>query len=672
MGFSLASSPAQPLFLPMSRTEMDILGWDELDILLISGDAYVDHPSFGVALLGRHLVSRGFRVGIIAQPPWQFTANRDGAEKDTPGQGKTGPDNPARGETASGALLAMGRPRLFAGITAGAIDSMLARYTAFRKQRSDDAYTPGGLAGSRPNRAVTVYANLARRVFPGLPLVLGGIEASLRRASHYDFWTDSLRRSVLLDSKADLLVYGMGETALTLAAEAARDVLAEAGGAYRAAFMDRARRIPGTVWATSRTEADRLFPPEDKTAARLPSHEAILEDPFLLVRGTMAMERHVHQGGLPLLQDSGDRTVVMTPPAPPLETAGLDALYGLPYARLPHPAYDKPVPAWEMIRTSITSHRGCGGGCAFCSLALHQTRRIASRSGKSILTEAAHISSTTIKGKIPAWAGSISDVGGPSANMWRAVCAKGPEKCERQSCLFPSLCPFFRVNQAEGAALLRKIAALKGVRHVRVASGVRFDLAMRDDAALAAYTSEFTGGQLKVAPEHIAEPVLRLMRKPALPVFEAFLDRFYSLSRNAGKEQYVIPYLMSAYPGCTDEHMRELSRWLKKRNWSPRQVQCFIPTPGTVATAMFYAGKDPDGNPIPVAKTDAERMRQHYILLGREGESAGGRDYEPRPKNRSGDSKPKMGDTRGKQSGGKKPGHETRSGGRGGQRRRTS
>lgn len=584
----------QPRFLPMCAEEMARLGWDALDILLVNGDAYVDHPSFGAALLGRHLTSLGFRVGIIAQPRWQ-------------------------GPEALEDITRMGRPRLFAGISAGAVDSMLARYTAFRKQRSDDAYTPGGQGGKRPNRAVIVYANLVRRAFPDLPLVIGGIEASLRRASHYDFWTDSLRRSVLLDSKADLLIYGMGETALAATANAAREALAgrDFARTARACFADHVRHIPGVAYAASVADAAMLT---DAAAIRLPSHEAIRENPHLLVTATVALERQVHQARAAAVQESGDRAVVINAPAPPLSGEALDALYALPYTRLPHPAYREPVPAWETVRTSITSHRGCGGGCAFCSLALHQTRRIASRGRESILAEARRIANGEgagkTSGKVPGWAGAISDIGGPSANMWQAYCARGPEDCERPSCLFPSPCPAFAVDQNMGAAMLREVATQQGVRHVRVASGVRFDLAVLDDEALAAYTREFTGGQLKVAPEHIAEPVLRLMRKPSRAVFESFLERFARLSGDAGKEQYVVPYLMSGYPGCTDEHMRELANWLRQRNWSPRQVQCFIPTPGTVATAMFYSGKDTRGNPIFVARSDAARLRQHHILLG--------------------------------------------------------
>ncbi len=589
----------QPLFLPMTREEMRDLGWDSLDILLVSGDAYVDHPSFGIALLGRHLVGHGYRVGIAAQPRWQDPA--DAAED----------------------LCRMGRPRLLAGVSAGAVDSMLARYTAFRKMRHDDAYTPGGQGGARPNRAVLVYCGLVRRLFPDLPLVIGGIEASLRRISHYDFWSDSLRRSILPDSKADLLLYGMGESALLAAAQAAEAALESTSPAGDHApkhsvcrtFQSLARHIPGTAAAISAKEAEEI-----SGAIRLPSHEAILADKRLIMTATLALERQVHQGVSPAVQVSGERAVLINVPAPPLSTRELDALYDLPFARLPHPSYTQPVPAWEMIRTSITSHRGCGGGCAFCSLALHQSRRIASRSRESILSEARIIAAGSKK-----WAGSISDVGGPSANTWEAKCTLDPARCARPSCFTPSVCPGFAVDQKANADLLREITRQPGVRHVRVASGVRFDLAMRDADALAAYTQEFTGGQLKVAPEHIDEAVLRLMRKPSLAVFERFLEAFAALSAGAGKEQYVIPYLISAYPGCTEEHMRRLAAWLARRNWRPQQVQCFVPTPGTVATAMFYAGADPEGNAIPVARSDAERLRQHYMLLGKQEHAPGAR-----------------------------------------------
>ncbi len=598
-------APAQPPVLPMRPEELQRLGWQGVDVLLISGDAYVDHPSFGAALLGRFLVAHGYTVGVIAQPPWQ--------DKDQ----------------ALAELTRLGGPRLFAGITAGAVDSMLAHYTAFRKKRSDDAYSPGNRAGLRPNRATLVYTALARQAFPGLPVLIGGIEASLRRASHYDFWSDALRRSILLDSKADLLVYGMGETALLEAARRVEQSLADQDAAPPAkgpspavrALTDLERPIPGTAFALATARAEALVPSaspaSDASPLLLPSHEAILDKPALLLEAARAMELLAHQGKRAAIQHSGGRAVFFAPPAPPLDTLALDALYALPYSRQPHPFYKEPIPAWEIIRTSITSHRGCAGGCAFCSLALHQSRRIASRSRRSILAEAARIAQGPTPGKKPPpWAGAISDVGGPSANMWQAVCTLDPARCVRPSCLHPSPCPGFSAPQKDNVRLLHEVAKQPGVRHVRVASGVRFDLALLEPEALRAYTMDFTGGQLKVAPEHCSAAVLRLMRKPSLEVFEAFLQAFAKLSQRAGKEQYVVPYLMSAYPGCTDADMRELAAWLRKRHWKPRQVQCFIPTPGTVATAMFYAGVDPDGKPVHVARTDAERLRQHHILLG--------------------------------------------------------
>jgi uncharacterized radical SAM protein YgiQ len=582
----------------MSRPEMHALGWDALDVLLLSGDAYVDHPSFGVALLGRLLQSRGFRVGIVAQPRWE---SPDAALDD---------------------IRRMGRPRLFAGVTAGAIDSMLAHYTAFRKKRGDDAYTPGGKAGARPNRACIVYTGLLRQAFPGLPVVLGGIEASLRRAVHYDFWTDKLRRPILLDSKADLLIYGMGESALLGVAERARLLAAQTAPVdgdprFRQTLQQACRDLPGVAWlAPDREVREWLRDAAIDSPLELPDMDVMTADPSLLLRASLDMEAQVHEGTRHAIQRCGDRSLVLNPPAPPLTETQMDGLYDLPYTRLPHPSYREAIPAWEMIRTSITTHRGCGGGCSFCSLALHQGRRMSSRSRQSILAEARRIADGP-GGKTPRWAGSISDVGGPSANMWRARCALPPEKiCKRPSCLHPALCPFFQVDQGQGVRLLREIAALPGVRHVRVASGVRFDLALGDPQALAAYTAEFTGGQLKVAPEHSEDAVLRLMRKPSMQVFERFLGQFARAVGKSHKELYTVPYLMSAFPGCTDNHMRALSTWLRERRWSPKQVQCFIPTPGTVATAMYYSGLAPDGSPIYVARSDKDRLRQHHILLG--------------------------------------------------------
>lgn len=627
---------------------MRLAGWEELDILLISGDAYVDHPAFGIALLGRWLVAHGFRVGVVAQPRWR---HKNDSLAD---------------------VSVMGRPRLFAGVTAGAVDSMLAHYTAFRKKRRDDAYTPGALSGARPNRACIVYTGLARHAFPGLPVVLGGIEASLRRVSHYDFWDDSLRRPLLQESKADILVYGMGERAVLEIAARAEKLLAadmrqrtgrnngDAGEAKERepdtppartpslhaasvngkevspchlsgkVLSEACRDVPGTAWMASLPVARfwlGLDAPEHSGGARpvlmLPSHEAIQADSALLMQATASLERHMHAGGQYAVQESGGRALVLAPSAAPLEREEMDFLHDLPYTRLPHPSYTLPIQAWEVIRSSISTHRGCGGGCSFCSLALHQGRRISSRSRASIVREAAVIAAGPAGGlgsspeasKTPRWAGAISDVGGPSANMWQALCAlpRGAG-CARSSCLHPAPCPLFRVKQGDALRLLREIASLPGVRHVRVASGLRFDLLLRDSEALHGYISEFTGGQIKVAPEHSEAAVLRLMRKPGLEVFERFLAIFARHCHAAGKRQYVVPYLMSAFPGCTEAHMHDLAAWLKKKHWKPQQVQCFVPTPGTVATAMFYARVTPEGEPLYVAGSDKERLRQHQLI----------------------------------------------------------
>lgn len=588
-------------FLPLCREDMELKGWNELDILLISGDAYIDHPAFAAALLGRYLEYHGFKVGIITQPNWKDPSIIEQIQK-------------------------MGRPRLFAGISAGAVDSMLAHYTAFRKKRHDDAYTPGGKCGARPNRAVTVYTSLIRQAFPNLPVIAGGIEASLRRLTHYDFWTDDLRKSILADAKLDLVVYGMGERALL-------EIAVRLRGFYE--------KHPELVWGSPVLEKAkdkkpwqnvligidgtcRFIKVDDivnlpENTVILHSHEDILHSPKLLLDTTLASEQHIHHGDHYLVQAvDKNRAVLVEKPAKRLTTEEMDLLYTLPFQRKAHPRYQGKIPAESMMKTSMTSHRGCGGGCSFCSLALHQGRKISSRSEQSLLGEAQRIANSR------EFDGSISDIGGPSANMWQAYCALEQKctaenkafSCKRDSCMTPNICPHFMVDQEKHLALLRKVKKLPRIRHVRIASGVRFDLALQQKSALESYAGEFTGGQLKVAPEHCSENVLKLMRKPGMDKFEAFLQAFYGYCRKVHKEQYVIPYLLSAFPGCTDENMRELARWLQERNWKPQQVQCFIPTPGTVATAMFYCECDTKGNPIFVAKTDAQRLRQHGILMG--------------------------------------------------------
>jgi uncharacterized radical SAM protein YgiQ len=569
MGPSNLGKIKQPHLLPMSRQEMDSLGWDELDVLLVSGDAYVDHPTFGAALLGRWLVAHGFRVGLVAQPRWRSLED----------------------------VSRLGRPRLLAGVTAGALDSMLAHYTAFKRRRASDAYTPGGKAGARPDRACIVYTNLVRQAFPGLPVAIGGIEASLRRITHYDFWSDKLRRSLLLDSKADALIYGMAERSLL---EVLERLEASPGVPAGQALLG----VPGL--AVMGRPGDL---PPDAAVVSLPSHEAIAAEPRELMRATLALERQVHQGMAWATQEVGGRQLLVAPPARRLATAEMDLLYGLPFTRQAHTSYDQPVPGLDTVAQSITSHRGCGGGCSFCSLALHQGRAISSRSLPSILAEVAELTAAS------QWRGSISDIGGPSANMWGGLCAGDQSSCTRASCLTPKPCRHFQVDQDAIAVMLEMAAAAPGVKHLRVSSGVRYDLALQSPAYTETLLRRFVGGQLKIAPEHISRPVLELMRKPGPEVFERFLEIFQEVSQAQGKEQYVVPYLLSAFPGCTEADMALLAAWLRRKGWRPQQVQCFVPTPGTVATAMYYVGIDPQGRPIQVARGEGQRRRQHEMLI---------------------------------------------------------
>ena len=590
-----------PPVLPMSRKEMLILGWKELDILLVSGDAYVDHPSFGIPLLGKWLAAHGFRVGIVAQPDW--TNKED--------------------------ILRMGRPRLFAGVSAGALDSMLAHYTAFRKKRSDDAYTPGGRAGARPNRAGVVYTNLVKQAFPGLPIVLGGIEASLRRITHYDFWTDKLRRSILVDAKADLLLYGMAERGILQFAELldARQTEAERGKSKFPPLRLKTEDLLGISGAAFLAPGSASLQSHIADPMVLASHEQIVADPKAMMTATLALEQHVHHANQTALQEVEGRTLVLTPPEP-LDAEGMDRLYSLPFTREAHPSYREPIPAADMIRFSITSHRGCAGGCSFCALAAHQGRSIRSRSARSILDE------TQAMTRHPKWAGSISDVGGPSANMWGAACADDPKRCQRSSCLYPDICQHFVVNQMQTIELLSQMRQLPKVKHVRIASGIRYDLALKDREYIRAIVREYVGGQLKIAPEHFSDHVLKLMRKPGQKAFEQFLKIFDEECRSAGKEQYVIPYLLTAFPGCTTQDMQYLSNWLHQRGWRPQQVQCFIPLPSTTAAAMYYAGIDPQGKPIPVARTDAQRLQMHYQIAPGEGDVGHQRRVMDRQKTR--------------------------------------
>ena len=568
-------------FLPISKEDLLDREWYYYDFLLITGDAYVDHPSFGTAIISRVLEDLGFRVAILAQPDWK---NLD-------------------------SFTALGKPRYGVLVNGGNIDSMVAHYTAARKRRHDDAYSPGRKAGLRPDRATIVYSNKVREVWGDIPLIIGGLEASLRRFAHYDYWEDKVRRSILLDAQADLLIYGMGERAVADIAKAL------AAGTPVREITD----VKGTC-----------FLAKDPAACHYPSltvasYEAVCQSKKAYAEANLVeYDEHDPIRGKAVIQPHGDRYLIANPPAMPLTTAELDHVAELPYMREPHPVYDSMggVPAIEEVRFSVTHNRGCFGACKFCSLAFHQGRMITSRSHESVIRE------VTALTKHPGFKGYIHDVGGPTANMWQAHCAlddatsakaepgaRPSSRCRRSSCCYPTVCKSFITPQMQHVGLLREVAALPGVRQVRVASGVRADLALNDPEALAAYTGEFTGGQLKVAPEHCAARVLDLMRKPGMEVFEAFLQSFVEQSRLAGREQYVVPYMMSAFPGCTDEDMHELARWLQERHWSPQQTQCFIPTPGSIATAMYYCGRNEDGEEIYVARSDADRLRQHRILM---------------------------------------------------------
>ena len=557
-----------PAFLPMTRTEMLARGWDELDILIVSADAYVDHPAFGTAMVGRWLESKGFRVGIIAQPDW-----RD-----------------------SDSVEALGRPRLFAAISGGAVDSMLNLFTANKKRRSEDDYSPGGRNDRRPPRATIVYANLLSRVFPRLPLVIGGVEASLRRLVHYDYWDDCVRSSILLDSGADLLIYGMGERAIL---EAARRI--------ESADKRGLKYIAGTVFAGE--EAD--LPGAERTIF-LPSREEIEREPAKLIEATLAAHDHVNPYSRNYIaQRDGERLVIEAEPARPLSERELDALYELPFTRRAHPSYKEKIPALEPVKFSITVHRGCYGGCTFCGLGLHQGKAIQSRSVASILREIRRLAS------MPDFKGIISDLGGPSANMYGTTCkmehGRTGKPCARRSCLFPAPCKHLNASHARSLEMLDGVSSLPEVRRALIASGVRFDLALLDARYIEALAARHTGGHLSVAPEHCVEKILRLMGKPPIKVFEKFRERFERASRAAGKEQYVVPYLISSFPGSTEKDMAELRTYLKEQHLRSEQVQDFIPLPMTLACAMFYAGRGLDGKTIPVARGSAKLRQQSHI-----------------------------------------------------------
>jgi uncharacterized radical SAM protein YgiQ len=555
-------------FLPMSRQEMDALGWDQCDVVLITGDAYVDHPSFGAAMIGRLLESRGHRVGIIAQPGWQ-----DASE-----------------------FRALGRPRLCFGITAGNVDSMIANLSAGKQRRRTDDFSPGGQAGRRPDRATVVYANRAREAFPGVPLVLGGLEASLRRLAHYDYWDDRVRRSLLLDARADILVYGMGEQPLL-------EILA------RLADDRELQGIRGTVTVVT---ADAAPDP----AVRLPGYEEVARDRQRYLEAFRLTERELAPGdGRPLVQPHQDRLVVQWPPPPPLPQRDLDALYALPFRRAWHPRYDGAggVPALETVRTSITAHRGCCGDCSFCAITAHQGRIVQSRSERSILDEVRRVAAD------PGFKGTITDIGGPTANLYGARCTRWDRGrfCLDRHCLLPERCPHLELGYDAAISVYRQAARVPGVKHVFVGSGLRFDLLTedRDRRYLEQLAAHQVSGLLKVAPEHCDDRVLGLMNKPRFAVYEEFLRRFRQASRKAGKQQYVVNYFIASHPGSSLRETLKLALYLAKRRIKPEQIQDFIPTPMTRATAMHHTGVDPaSGKTVHVPRSLKERRMQRALL----------------------------------------------------------
>ncbi|MHB8059166.1 MAG: YgiQ family radical SAM protein [Desulfuromonadaceae bacterium] len=554
-------------FIPTTQEEMRRLGWKELDIIFVSGDAYIDHPAFGVPLLARWLERHGFRVGIIAQPDWRSKES----------------------------FMILGRPRLFFGVSAGAMDSMVAHYTPARKLRHDDAYTPGNRHGARPNRATTVYTSRLKEAFKDVPVVIGGIEASLRRFAHYDFWENKVRRSILFDAKADLLVYGMGERAILEVAERLRD----------GAALKKIRDVRGTAYGCSGFDSG--------DCVSIPSFEEVSasKDTFAEAFRTTYLQQNPWSAKV-VAQQHGNRTLVCNPPALPLTEAEMDAVYSLPFEKSPHPSYAETIPAWEQIKTSVTSHRGCFGGCAFCAITMHQGKTIQSRSKISILAE---ITAMTHK----SWfRGTVSDIGGPTANMFGLGC-RNPEamkKCQRESCIFPAICPNLNTGDAPATSLLQAARALKGVRNTAVSSGVRYDLLERQPAYFSELTGHHVSGLLKIAPEHLVDRVTDIMRKPGKKAFEKFLARFRAESDRLGKRQYIVPYLISGHPGCTLADMLELALILKKTGMKVEQVQDFTPTPGTIATCMFYSGLDPmTGKRVYSATSDREKGLQKSLLL---------------------------------------------------------
>jgi len=557
-------------FLPINMSEARSRGWNELDVIFVSGDAYIDHPAFGVPLLARLLESAGLKVGIIPQPDWRSKEP----------------------------FMALGRPRLFFAVAAGAMDSMVAHYTPARKLRRDDAYTPGNRHGARPNRATIVYTSRLKEAYRDVPVVIGGIEASLRRFAHYDFWEDKVRRSALIDAKADLLVYGMGESPLL---ELVRRLRAGEP------FAD-IRDIRGTVYASSTLPAL-----SESGLLELPGYEQVAADKAAYAEAFRLLSGEQNPAcAKVVVQRHAERLLICNPPALPLSEQELDKIYALPFLKAPHPSYPAAIPAYEQIRNSVTTHRGCFGGCAFCAITHHQGKTIQSRSEASILKELERLAA------FPWFRGSVSDLGGPTANMFGLSCGDraAGAKCRRESCLFPKPCGNLVTDDARSSRLLASARRVSGVKHVAVSSGVRYDLLERQPRYLRELVSHHVSGLLKVAPEHLTDRVTTVMRKPGLACFERFRDTFLKESARIGKKQHIVPYFISGHPGCTLSDMVDLALMLKRWRMQVEQVQDFTPTPGTLATCIYHTGIDPfTGQKVYVAKTDREKGLQKSLLL---------------------------------------------------------
>lgn len=616
-------------FLPMSRAEMDKLGWDSCDIVLVTGDAYVDHPSFGMAVIGRMLESQGFRVGIIAQPDW--------SSKDD--------------------FMRLGKPNLFYGVTAGNMDSMINRYTADKKLRHDDAYTPGDVGGKRPDRATLVYTQRCKEAYKEVPVVIGGIEASLRRIAHYDYWSETIRRSILIDAKADILIYGNAERPLIEVAhriaggetiETMQDIRGTAvirkeplpgWRGVDSSKLDQIGRIDpipnpymegapcsddeGTAPVEQEAKPILVQPPKQKpwelTYVKLPAFERVKEDKVLYAHASRILHHETNPGcARALSQAHGDRIIWVNPPAFPLETDEMDGVFGLPYQRVPHPAYgNEKIPAYDMIKTSVNIMRGCFGGCSFCSITEHEGRIIQSRSEESILKEIEEI-----RDKVPGFTGVISDLGGPTANMYKLRCKspKAEQTCRRASCVWPTICPHMDTDHSPTINLYRKARDLKGIKKILIASGVRYDIAVEDPRYIKELAKYHVGGYLKIAPEHTEEGPLSKMMKPGMGSYYSFKELFDKYSKEAGKQQYLIPYFISAHPGTTDEDMVNMALWIKSNRFKLDQVQNFYPSPLANATTMYYTEKNPlnkvsrQGGDVFVVKGE-RRRRLHKALL---------------------------------------------------------